>query len=288
MSTIQHALKTSRQVAATAGLVLGAFGLPALMAGGVMIPTMVPPEAVEWMGTGDDDPVVYVGMDESSSTGSTQARAEGSDSEDARASEPGPERTESAVADAADTREAAISAPIDAMRVDKRAPSGGGVQKAIHRKVTSNRGVDVEGGDVEAHNARIAKLAAERKANMRGRRCQDPIEGITHLYGERYVVARDVIERYSTVEAALKLGRVAWHKDERGKTDGFRMTRVACGSPLAQVGIRPGDVVHSINGKNVRTLPQAFAAVRKVKRRDAIHVEMSRGGQRLTKMLTVE
>ena len=52
--------------------------------------------------------------------------------------------------------------------------------------------------------------------------------------------------------------------------------------------MRSGDVVHTINGKNVRTLPQAFAAVRKVKRKDSIYVEFSRGGEMMTRMVTVE
>jgi len=279
---VLKALKTGRQLAATAGLVVGAFGLPALMAGGVVLPDLMPTAAdVEWMGTGDEDPVVYLGVDEPGPSGT--------DAVDQTAANPAPAGS--------DTPEPAQQATqkADVLQVETRdrTPRKTAGNRSAVRDAINTESVDNAAGPREATGfiARVKaqrEAAAKSRAKARGKRCREPMDGIEHLYGDRYKVERHLIERYSKVEEAVKLARVGWHKDASGRVDGFKLYRVACGSPLAQVGLRSGDVIHTINGRKVRTLPQAFTAVRKVKRHDAIRVEFSRGGLIMSRMVTVE
>ena len=53
------------------------------------------------------------------------------------------------------------------------------------------------------------------------------------------------------------------------------------------IALRSGDVIHAINGRTVKSIPQAFTAVRKIKRHDVIRVDYSRGGKQLTKTVQV-
>lgn len=278
------ALKTGRQLASTAGLVGAIFGLPALMAGGVVLPDLMPPQAVEWMGDGGNDPVVTLTAEQlglasaapagaSESSPATAGEPDGTPATDGEASTtkatPAPERAD-ARSTARQTRSSA-----------KRRGNRGTVRKAVtERTFSSNRGVS--GGAPRAHTA------AERAKARYGRRCRQPMDGITHLYGTRYVVERDVIQRFSSMEAALQLARVDWARDDNGRIEGFQVLRTPCNSPLFQVDIQTGDVIHSINGKEIRSLPQAFSAVRKLKRHDALHIELSRNGRRSTRTVTVD
>lgn len=118
-----------------------------------------------------------------------------------------------------------------------------------------------------------------RPPRSRRRACQDNLHGITRLSETHYAVERALIDEYSTIKKAMSLAAVDWHRNERGKVDGFSVYGLRCGSPLTQVGLRSGDVVHKINGKKVRNILQALLVVNKVKRKDRIVVEASRRGE---------
>ena len=66
-----------------------------------------------------------------------------------------------------------------------------------------------------------------------------------------------------------------WYREE-GDIVGFRVRRIKCGSVLHQAGIRNGDVVRSINGRPVTTIPQALSAYRKLRRKRKLEVELTR------------
>jgi len=61
-----------------------------------------------------------------------------------------------------------------------------------------------------------------------------------------------------------------------------------CGSPLTQLGIRNGDVVHRINGRPVRSLMAAMAALRSLRRNDRVHVELTRRGEPLQRFVRIQ
>jgi hypothetical protein len=123
---------------------------------------------------------------------------------------------------------------------------------------------------------------AARRARARHRPCDDRVAGIEQVGEGHYRVERSVLDHYTRLSEALKLAAVAWHRGPDGKIDGFAVYRIQCGNPLAQVGLRSGDVIHTINGKRVKSIPHAIVVVAKVKKRDRIHVVGSRRGAPLS------
>lgn len=272
---IATTLKTVRQALATTGLLACAFGLPVMMAGGVSAPQMLAADAAEFVGNSSDDRTVYIGM--------MDDKASGTADEDRVAVDAKGERN----ADGADDKTVQATTPA--------APKASAVSRASrtvkNRSSSSTRSRTARAGrNTDDQAQKRAYLAARAKrAKSKGKRCVEPVDGIVRVHGERYTIERPVISQYTgSISQAMGLvSGVRWHKNSRGKTDGFRLFGVRCGSPLAQVGIRSGDVIHTINGRKVKSIPQAFTAVRKLSRHDAIRVEGSRGGKRFTKLVTV-
>jgi len=63
-----------------------------------------------------------------------------------------------------------------------------------------------------------------------------------------------------------------------GKTDGFSISQVAPGSVFAQLGLRNGDMVTSINGQPVTNPMQAMGLMQAMKTQTAIDLTVNRGG----------
>lgn len=273
---VLNALKTARQALATAGLLGAVFGMPLLMAGGIAVgSSSTDMEEVTWMGTGSDDNVVVIALDDLGPSGSDELDREGGESSDGT-SDKGEEVAQAEPADG------------DTPKIHAASPQTSNVQKAsvVHKVAAKPSGPS--GSELRRQHSERRKALRASRSTARGQRCDESVDGIEQIYGDRYRVDRDVLDTYTTLEQAMKLARVAWHKDADGKVDGFKLYRVRCGSPLTQVGLRSGDVIHAINGRKVRTLPQAFNAVRKVKRHDVIRVDFSRGGQARTVTAMVE
>ena len=75
--------------------------------------------------------------------------------------------------------------------------------------------------------------------------------------------------------AAMTLASVYWYREE-GEIVGFKVRRIKCGSVLHQAGFRNGDIIHSINGREVTTIPQALVAYRKLRRKRKLEVVLTR------------
>lgn len=62
--------------------------------------------------------------------------------------------------------------------------------------------------------------------------------------------------------------------------DGFRVTRLPEDSPLAGIGLREGDVVHSVNGYALDSLESALAAGEALQDAERLEGEITRDGRR--------
>lgn len=266
-------MKTATELASTSGLVMGIFGIPVLVSLGWTPMALSVPSAMTFDLADDRAPVAIefaLHNDRSNPLGKSEVSK--------------PTEPEVPVVEEQESEKAAptlaVVTPKTPTRVEKAAPA-----PTLRPKLAFNRGTPDGLRNVAARAEKRTKTsAAQRKKN---RRCQKPTAGIGHVFGDRYSVDRSVMERFLTIEEALKLARVSWHRNAKGKVDGFRLHRVACGSPLTQVGLQNGDVIHDINGRQVRSLPEALIAVRKVKRHDAIKVNISRNGKRMTRLVSV-
>ncbi len=111
---------------------------------------------------------------------------------------------------------------------------------------------------VDAPAPRTKRVRTRRK---RARDCKPDVPQIRSTGASRWDVERDLIDRYARdLKAASRLASVSWAHDARGRVIGFQVHRVRCGSPLHEAGFKNGDLVTQINGRKVRTVPQALAA----------------------------
>ena len=62
-----------------------------------------------------------------------------------------------------------------------------------------------------------------------------------------------------------------------GKPEGFQLSQIEKGSILKSVGFQDGDVIQSVNGKNVRSLEDAFALYQELGGRDSYTIGILRG-----------
>ncbi len=123
---------------------------------------------------------------------------------------------------------------------------------------------------------------AKARKSTRSRKPQC-IEGdnpdIEALGENRFRVARDLVDHYTDdLAEAARLAAVYWHEDAEGKVDGFRIRRIKCGSVLYEAGLRNGDVIHTVNGRPVRNIPQALVAYRKLRKKRSLQLELTREG----------
>jgi S1-C subfamily serine protease len=70
-------------------------------------------------------------------------------------------------------------------------------------------------------------------------------------------------------------------------SEGVLVREVAPSGPAATAGIRPGDIITSVNGQTVRTPEDLLAALRQTKPGDEAEVQVSRGGQTATLTVTI-
>ncbi len=125
-------------------------------------------------------------------------------------------------------------------------------------------------------NATSANAASAKGGSPRKKRCEEPSEEIRMVEEGTFEIARSLVDLYvGDLEKAQRLAYVAWHRDEAGKIDGFRVRRIKCGSVLDQAGFRNGDVVHSVNGKKIRTVFGAIAAYRRLKNKEHLKVDVT-------------
>jgi len=104
----------------------------------------------------------------------------------------------------------------------------------------------------------------------------DPVEEITKLGERKWRVERSLIDYYA--HHLKELDRQAATKTMRGedgKAIGVRVYVPRC-SILRKVGFRNGDIIHSVNGRKVATVPQAVASWLALRKKKDFEVELTR------------
>lgn len=127
--------------------------------------------------------------------------------------------------------------------------------------------------------------AAQASAKPKHPKCTiAPDPAIVPTGADSYEVRRAVIRRYASDWSKLDdLGWSAQHDDPAtGKSDGLQIGGIKCGSDPYDAGFRSGDVIHSVNGRSVRSIPQALVVYLAIHDERLFNVEISRRGQRRT------
>ena len=96
-------------------------------------------------------------------------------------------------------------------------------------------------------------------------------------------VKRDLVDHYTGhLREAATLADTYWQRGKEGEIVGFRVKRIRCGNDLYQMGFRGNDVVRSVNGETVTSIPQAIKAYRKLRNDKKLTVVIRRNKQEMT------
>lgn len=84
---------------------------------------------------------------------------------------------------------------------------------------------------------------------------------IQKVGNNKYVVEQSVLDEIlANPEKLYTQVRVTPHKDQDGNIDGYRMTGIRRKSLFYKLGIKNGDIVHSVNGQSLNSLSAAMDA----------------------------
>ena len=128
------------------------------------------------------------------------------------------------------------------------------------------------------------RSGAGTPGKTKGKRCEDdPVPGIAESGENKWIVQRDLVHTYTRNFAKLNdLGWSKRHLAADGDADGMQIGGVKCNSDLHRAGIRSGDIVHTVNGRDVTSILDALFVYAKVKNDNVIRVELTRRGERKT------
>jgi type II secretion system protein C len=88
-----------------------------------------------------------------------------------------------------------------------------------------------------------------------------PIDGITQIDETHYQVDSSLIGQYlGDLDALTHMARAIPHRGADGEIDGYRLSGIRRNSPLSQLGVRNGDVIHSVNGTSLASMQEAMSA----------------------------
>lgn len=105
------------------------------------------------------------------------------------------------------------------------------------------------------------------------------VEGVTQLGENHYQVDRSVLTTYlSDLDALSKMARAIPHKGPDGEIDGYRLSGIRRNSPLSSLGIKNGDVIHSVNGTNIGNMGEAMTVFNGLASQSSFSFDVTRRG----------
>lgn len=115
-----------------------------------------------------------------------------------------------------------------------------------------------------------------------------PGESASCPASDRCIVSRAALERLIADPAALAAQARIMPSVRDGVTRGFKLYGVRPGSLPRQLGLKNGDLLRAVNGLSLAGVDQAMAAYARLRRTDAITLELERAGQRLLHHISIE
>lgn len=124
--------------------------------------------------------------------------------------------------------------------------------------------------------------AAPDSGRRRRPRGDDDGDGaITKLGDNKYEVDRSVLEQLQDIDKVARMARARPHKDADGNQDGFRLSGIRRSKLPYKLGIKNGDVVHSVNGQPLTSMAEAMSAYGSLSATQNFSFEITRRGQRM-------
>jgi general secretion pathway protein C len=107
--------------------------------------------------------------------------------------------------------------------------------------------------------------------------------GVRQVAENSYEIDRELVDRYLTdLDSISRMGRAIPHRGADGEVDGYRLSGIRRRSIGDQIGIKNGDIVHTVNGQPLTSMQGAMAAYQSMSSQSRFTFEVTRRGQRMT------
>jgi type II secretion system protein C len=107
--------------------------------------------------------------------------------------------------------------------------------------------------------------------------------GVEQLSENKYAIDRAMLDKYiGDIEGISRMGRALLHRGADGEFDGYRLSAIRRNTLADQLGIKNGDVVHSVNGSPLTSVQNAMSAYQTMMNEDSFTFEVTRRGQKVT------
>jgi len=141
------------------------------------------------------------------------------------------------------------------------------------KRVTLKFGEKLEYLTIDEEEERRPKRTASRSGSS------DDDDGIEDLGDGKYALPRELFDKYVTdLQAVQKMGRALLHRGPDGNYDGYRLSAIRRGSLPDKLGIKNGDVIHSVNGQNLDSMQNAMNAYQTMRSENNFCLEVTRRG----------
>lgn len=111
----------------------------------------------------------------------------------------------------------------------------------------------------------------------------DEEAGVTATGDNKFTVERSVLDAaLANPEKLASQVRVVPHKDASGNVDGYRLSGIRRKSLFYSLGIKNGDVVHTVNGRQLSSMGTAMDAYTDLQNESSFNFEITRRNQRQT------
>ena len=106
---------------------------------------------------------------------------------------------------------------------------------------------------------------------------------ISQTGDNEFTVDRALIEEHiGDLEGISKMGRALLHRGPDGEFDGYRLSAIRRNTLADQLGIKNGDIVHSVNGQALNSVQNAMGAYQGLQTESELTFEITRRGQPVT------
>ncbi|MEQ1507396.1 MAG: type II secretion system protein GspC [Myxococcota bacterium] len=105
------------------------------------------------------------------------------------------------------------------------------------------------------------------------------VEGVEQSGDNKFVVSKDMFEKnINDLEGISKMGRALLHRGPDGEFDGYRLSAIRRNTLADQLGIKNGDIIHSVNGSPLNSVQSAMNAYNTMRSESSFCFEISRRG----------
>jgi type II secretory pathway component PulC len=103
--------------------------------------------------------------------------------------------------------------------------------------------------------------------------------GVSQLSENKFVVSKDLFDKnINDLEGISRMGRALLHRGPDGEFDGYRLSAIRRNTLADQLGIKNGDIIHSVNGQPLNSVQAAMTAYNTMQTQSSFCFEISRRG----------